>query len=139
MWSASLGRLLTILGVLFITIGVWSGYVLEKTAGQSRDSTLFQILEVTFFPVVLVGLLLVVGGCCILAVQLPPKLSLLIGLGLLVLAAAISLFGRSGMMPLNVHDWTASLLPPLLALLPLALVFIGTGIVRVSRLKKSSG
>lgn len=136
MWSASFGRLLTILGVMFITFGVCSGYVLERTSSESRDSNLFQIFEVTFFPVVLVGLLLVVVGCCVLAVQLAPKLTLLIGLGLLVLAAALSLLGRSGMMPLNVHDWTASLLPPLLALLPLALVFVAAGIVRVSRSRK---
>lgn len=136
MWSTSLGKVLTSLGVVLIGIGACSSYVLEKTSSLVKESGFLEILEVTFFPLVLLGLAIVLVGCSFLAVRLPPKLNLQIGLGLALSAGIVALLGRGDMMPLNVHNWTAALFPPLLALLPLAILFVGTSIVRMSLFKE---
>ena len=76
-------------------------------------------MELTYFPLVLLGLpsrfRLLRFGCKTRTWTVP-----LIGRGLPVLTGTTTLLGHSGIMAVNVHDWTGLLLPLLLSLLPLA-------------------
>lgn len=135
MGLASRGKWLTSLGVALIALGVCGSYVLQRAGTEARESVLFQAVELTSFPLVLLGLFVVLVACCILAAELATNLTMRIGLCFLLMAGITIVLGRLDMMPINVNDWTASLVPPLLALLPLGLLFVGTSIVRVSRSK----
>ncbi len=137
MGSPSHGESLTGLGGVLIIVGVCASYVLEMTATDAAESTLFQAVRLTYFPTVLLGLLLIGIGSCFLVAQLAPIRCLQIGLGLLMMAGATALLSRSGIMAINVHDWTGALLPPLLSLLPLSLLFLVLGMVRGGRSRKS--
>ena len=138
MGAASRGKVLASLGGVLIALGVCGSYVLESAGTDAAQSIFMEALELTSDPFVLLGLLLVLIGCCMLAAKLPPRRCLLLGVGLSGLTGTISLLGRSGLMAVNAYDWTASLLPPLLSVLPLAVLFLATGLIRGSRARKGT-
>lgn len=123
--SKQWARWLIPVGFSLALLGIGMSYQLERHSFERTDDFRFLFLEQAFIPVLLIGLLLGLVGCLIWAWHASIRALLIYGASF---ASGSLLFARLDVV--NVHGWTATLLPTWMVGVLLSIVFVSLGLVR---------
>jgi hypothetical protein len=111
-------RRVILIGICMAALGVLFDLQLERNSFHTTGSTKeFFFLEYTFFPLLLLGLLVTIAGSMIWAWRTTSILSLA-SIGVVLILSSLL---AANLVPINIHGWTASLV----------FVFVGSSLIGV--------
>jgi len=116
---------LMLMGMCVSALGVLSNFELERSSYAGNASPLYHLLQYTYIPMLMLGLLATLIGSAIWARHAP--LVTLLWSGLLL--GALALAGPK-VTPINLHDWTGSIMFVYVAALLIGILFLIFAAVR---------